>query len=128
MQTEEVRRAKSRDYMRKRREDPEFKAKERDNMRKKRGETPHLAREYDLRVRYGLTLEQYNNMVEAQGGRCAICGTEEPGAGRNHLFIDHCHETGVIRGLLCHHCNVGLGRFKNVSILQAAINYLGRSQ
>lgn len=64
-------------------------------------------------------------MVQRQGGRCAIC-KEIPEVGRGKGFhVDHDHVTNQIRGLLCHHCNVGLGHFKeNPALLQAALSYL----
>jgi hypothetical protein len=63
--------------------------------------------------RRGLTPEEYDAKLAAQGGRCAICGTDKPArGGGNYSFpVDHCHTTGKTRGLLCHHCNVTLGRF-----------------
>ncbi len=69
---------------------------------------------------YKLSAEQYGAMVEAQGGQCAICGTTP-----ERLVIDHCHETGVVRGLLCQSCNVGLGFMRdNPVALLAAAEYL----
>lgn len=61
-------------------------------------------REGARRRRYGITQEQYDAMLNAQGGRCAVCG----GAAR--LCIDHEHSTGRVRGILCNNCNVALGR------------------
>lgn len=58
----------------------------------------------DRYARRGITKEQYDAMLETQLGRCAIC-SGEPSA----LVIDHDHDTGLVRGLLCHHCNVGIG-------------------
>ena len=65
-------------------------------------------------------------MLAAQGGRCAICGTDKPG-GKGSFHVDHCHVGGEIRGLLCHSCNIGLGQFKDDrERIQAAIAYLER--
>lgn len=87
-----------------------------------------ISRRNDLKKKFGITIEQFDNMLVAQGGCCALCGTLEPG-GNKSFRVDHDHDTGIIRGLLCHHCNVGLGHFKdNPSLLQQAINYLGRAQ
>jgi len=78
--------------------------------------------------RYGIDLETAEIMLLSQGGRCAICGTEDPGRGTG-FSVDHCHKTKFVRGMLCHNCNVGLGHFRdNVSFLNNAINYLDASR
>lgn len=65
----------------------------------------------------------YDELCRLQGGVCAICG-RAPKAGK-HLHVDHDHETGEVRGLLCFSCNVGIGNFGNdVERLQRAIDYL----
>jgi hypothetical protein len=75
-----------------------------------------------LRKRYGLSVEEVQSMYESQHGRCAICFTEIMGRNRH---IDHDHLTGKVRGILCQKCNMGLGSFDDNQIkLQAAINYL----
>ena len=75
--------------------------------------------------RYGLTADDFTQMLEAQGGRCAICGTSEfQGQGKS-AHVDHDHITGKVRGLLCHHCNTALGAFgDSPEILLEAITYL----
>jgi hypothetical protein len=74
---------------------------------------------------YGITVEEYDQMVEEQNGRCKICGTDEPGGNRKRFSIDHNHKTGEVRGLLCNPCNAALGLFKdNPTILQSALTYL----
>lgn len=84
-------------------------------------------RDVIIRNQYGITLEDYNNMLEAQGYKCAICGNEDEVEGRR-LAIDHCHTTGKVRGLLCGKCNRGLGLFyDNFTLLQNAIEYLKNS-
>lgn len=73
----------------------------------------------------GLTQEQYDALLEAQDRRCAICGTTDPGAGRECFAIDHDHATGATRALLCNHCNLGLGHFRDdPGRLLAAAAYL----
>lgn len=80
-------------------------------------------RKWHLKKKYGLTPEQYDEMLEAQGGGCAICGTPP---GDIALHVDHCHETGRVRGLLCFPCNAGLGQFKHdPELLLAAASYAG---
>jgi hypothetical protein len=79
-----------------------------------------------IRRQYGITLDQYNKMLKAQNNKCAICGNEDEVEGRK-LAIDHCHNKGHVRGLLCGKCNRGLGLFyDNPELLQNAINYLAR--
>jgi hypothetical protein len=92
--------------------------------RKHHADNPDKAKDFNLRRYYGITLAEYQDILEAQNGRCAICGTDVPG-GKGVFHVDHCHNSGKVRGLLCHHCNVGLGHFKdNESILLKAALYL----
>jgi hypothetical protein len=73
---------------------------------------------------YGITLEDYNKMFGEQNGCCAICGKHQQDL-KASLHVDHNHTTGAVRGLLCHHCNVGLGHFEdNITLLSNAIAYL----
>jgi hypothetical protein len=72
--------------------------------------------------RYGITKEMFNEMLNGQSGRCAIC---EIGIDEQSSHIDHCHTTGKVRGVLCEKCNKGLGQFDdNVNYLKNAIKYL----
>lgn len=78
-----------------------------------------------MQRRYGITPARYAAMLKEQDGRCAIC--DQP-AGRRRLAVDHKHETGKIRGLLCTGCNTALGLFgDNTAVLRAAIQYLKSS-
>lgn len=69
-------------------------------------------------------------MHERQGDRCAVCGVDATSKKNAHhkyagLFVDHCHSTGRVRGLLCHQCNVGLGNFRDdPALLAKAAAYL----
>ena len=82
-----------------------------------------LQKRADRASKYGLTPEAYIKMYESQDGKCAICGLE-PTTQRG-LHIDHCHETNIVRGLLCHSCNIAIGNFKDSKdLLIKAINYL----
>lgn len=82
------------------------------------------ARKYSLKRLYGITPEDYNKMFEEQEGCCAICGSHQSEQKRP-LCVDHCHETKVVRGLLCDSCNMGLGKFfDSPLLLENAIKYL----
>lgn len=75
--------------------------------------------------RYGITVDEYDAMLRAQGFACAICQSS-CGTGRR-LSVDHDHATGRVRGLACHRCNVGLGYFRDrPALLEAAAAYLRR--
>jgi DNA-directed RNA polymerase subunit RPC12/RpoP len=82
----------------------------------------------DLNARlkkYGITEEDFNAMLEKQGYRCAICGSDNDG---RELAIDHDHVTGEVRGLLCTKCNLGLGSFEDdITRLEKAKLYLGKA-
>jgi hypothetical protein len=85
---------------------------------------PDYGLRIDLRRAYGLELEDYKKLLDQQDGTCAICkGT----CSRNpRLSVDHCHETGQVRGLLCNDCNLGLGKFRDDrDLLLTAAAYLG---
>lgn len=68
------------------------------------------SREYMIKHRYGLSMEQLNALWESKGKSCHICGTPIT---LDQVHIDHCHESGSVRGALCHQCNVGIGMFKD---------------
>ena len=71
----------------------------------------YIARKSKL-AKYGITPEDYDRMLEEQGGGCAICGKTPEEEGKN-LGVDHCHSTGIVRGLLCRGCNQGLGHYRD---------------
>lgn len=77
---------------------------------------------------YGITTEQYSELLESQGGGCAICDAPPPTETRKKfLVVDHDHETGKVRGLLCDTCNRGLGLLgDNIVYLCAAVDYLNK--
>lgn len=91
-----------------------------------RDDKNNATRRYTYRRLYGITVEDYDTTLEKQGGHCAICPAREPGRGRKYFVVDHNHETGEFRGLLCIPCNLLLGYAKDSSeILNSAIKYLG---
>jgi hypothetical protein len=63
---------------------------------------------------YGIGLKEYNYLLEVQGGTCALCPSDDPGAGREYFSVDHDHVTGKVRGLLCSKCNVALERLDTI--------------
>ncbi len=78
--------------------------------------------------KYGMTLQQYNEMFAAQNGCCAICGKHQTEFVKG-LAVDHDHATGAVRALLCVNCNLGVGYFKeSVDLLGQAIAYVERFQ
>lgn len=87
-----------------------------------KGRYKKTKRDWQLKFYYGLTRTQYDQMVSHQNGLCVICKSELSHGKTTH--IDHCKITRKIRGILCSHCNVGIGHLKhNVDILRAAILY-----
>lgn len=115
----------SKSSAKKNRQDNLLRYKEQDRIRnitpKHRGER--------LLCNYGITLEKYDALLAEQGGVCAICKKEESSKKKKNLTVDHDHSTGVVRGLLCHQCNSGLGMFRDSSSLtQAATEYLVRAR
>jgi len=98
---------------------PEVKVKERQ----------HFLKGYFKRA-YGITLDQYEEMLLKQNGCCAICKNKESRVNPKSkkvqpLSVDHCHQTGKVRGLLCSQCNLILGKFNdNILLFQACIDYL----
>lgn len=79
------------------------------------------------RWKYGLSPQDYDDMVDSQLGLCAICHVqmELGGHRKDSVCVDHNHETGVVRALLCRKCNVGLGHFNDdPELAQSAADYL----
>jgi hypothetical protein len=85
---------------------------------------------HKLKKAYGITLDQYNELLLKQKNKCSICGIDNNGKYRNKdraFAVDHCHNTNKIRGLLCSDCNIAIGLLKdNTKYLQSAINYLNK--
>lgn len=73
---------------------------------------------------YGISVEGYNALLKKQKGRCVLCN-RKPFAGRR-LSVDHCHETQIVRGLLCARCNSVLGWVENKEWMHGALRYLER--
>lgn len=95
------------------------------NRKKFSQDNPNYYKDKHLRGVYGLTLEQYDAILEFQEYRCCVCGKHESQVPRKRLYVDHCHKTTDIRGLICAHCNTALGMVKDdVEILYRLAAYL----
>lgn len=80
-----------------------------------------------LKSSFGITAEDWNKMFAAQNGCCAICLRHQAEISRRQLSVDHDHETGKVRGLLCHNCNIAIGLMKEDPFaLSSAAKYLQR--
>ena len=99
-------------------------------MREFRKRNPDACKRSDLKKKYGISLEQFNEMKNSQQHVCAIC--KQPETAIDHrtkkfrdLAVDHCHTSGEIRGLLCTRCNTAIGLLQDdVDLLARAISYL----
>lgn len=84
-----------------------------------------ISRETHLLTKYGISEETYKVLEESQNFKCKICSKPKEDLRYGVLQVDHDHETGRVRGLLCNNCNTGLGHFKdNPTHLLRAIQYL----
>lgn len=108
---------------------PEGKQKRREERLRAIARNPNYLRNKHLKEKYGVTLLQYNQMMEIQCGVCAICGTP-PRADRGRglcLEVDHSHTTNAIRALLCRRCNTLVGYLEmDGQLLQQATEYIER--
>jgi hypothetical protein len=87
---------------------------------------PHARKERHLQKKYNITLEQRNNLLTLQGNVCALCSCPHPNRDGDWA-VDHDHRTGMVRGILCHHCNAGLGLLKDdPKLLREAARYVER--
>lgn len=114
--------ARQRAYEETRKDDPDHIAARRKATREWFQRNPDYLREQHLRRKFGIGAADYDRMLEAQGGRCAICQLQPR---RRYLAVDHNHSTGAVRGLLCDPCNHGLGNFlDDPDLLRRALAYL----
>lgn len=107
---------------------PEQRADKVRRMREWREKSPDKYRQLNLN-KYGITVAEYDAMLEEQNGVCKACGEPETRKGKDGesvaLHIDHCHDTGRVRGLLCNRCNFALGYAReSVKVLAGLINYI----
>ncbi len=91
-----------------------------------RAKNPDKQHATDIKRHYKLSIEEYNSMLAAQKLGCKICGKQhDPSLKRGRLYVDHCHNSGQVRGLLCSACNSAIGYFNHdASIMRKAIAYL----
>lgn len=85
-----------------------------------------------LKRNFGIDLQYYDDLLKQQHGCCAIClkpsACKSISGGIKSLGVDHCHKTGIVRGLLCDHCNRGIGLLRDdPNILNSAISYLQKT-
>jgi hypothetical protein len=114
-------REKARQYSAKRQADPVQAAIQSEQARLNWASGRHL------KTRYGITLEEYKNVIKLQDYKCALC-LKPLTFGKGGASIDHCHETNKIRGVLCKPCNTGLGLLgDNQTGLSKALNYVNKS-
>jgi hypothetical protein len=75
--------------------------------------------------RYGIGDEEYYSLLEKQSGVCALCSADTPGGRWKKFNVDHCHDTGRVRGLLCYRCNTALGQLGDNEVgLMKALSYV----
>lgn len=97
---------------------------QREYMRARYKANPALQINSDLKKYYGITIWDWMRMMIEQENKCKICG-DPLRLGKGNMAVDHCHETGRVRGLLCYPCNQGLGGFRDrPELMLAAIEYL----
>jgi len=88
---------------------------------------PVKERNKKLKRTYGLTSDDYEMMLANQEYSCLICGSKTSQHNSGKFVVDHCHTTNQVRGILCSHCNFGIGHFKdNPQTLRTAASYLER--
>ncbi len=101
-------------------------------MREYMAQNPRIRKNAGFKIRYGIDADAYEAMFKRQGGVCLICKKPETSLNQHTheprlLSVDHCHDTGKVRGLLCKRCNTGIGAFEeDPKLMQAAIRYVRR--
>lgn len=104
--------------------DPEYNAQTRAKVKEYQTSHPHVRKAQRIK-KFGITLDEFNQLLEAQSGKCAICGYSDRSDSNFFPVVDHDHATGKVRGLLCMNCNTAIGKFKDdINIIKSAINYL----
>ena len=116
-------------------QDPKVRQRSAESGARWRERNPDADADKTLRRKYGITLAQYDELFAAQGGVCALCKKGETtkrrkkGEGRERLAVDHCHDTGRVRGLLCFKCNTAIGSLGDTEAdAQRVVDYLNASR
>ena len=115
------------EYYRKRYAIPEVRARKLESNRKYRSKPGIKAkiRESTRKITYNLQPGEWDAIFIAQGSKCAICQDDKPAVTKRPWHTDHCHLTGKVRGILCHHCNTAIGALKdNPSLMRIAADYV----
>lgn len=98
------------------------KARNKETMRIWRINNPDKSKSNHLKSKYGIDSNKYNEIMLEQNGKCAICSDVS-----RKLCVDHCHNTGAVRGILCHKCNTAIGMLDDdVPRIESAASYLRR--
>lgn len=101
--------------------------RKRETDRKYRQKNPLKIKNISLQKKFGISINEYQELSNKQKNQCAICEIAQSDLKRS-LAVDHCHKTGKVRGLLCHHCNTAIGSLKeNPKLFLKAIDYLEKS-
>lgn len=97
---------------------------EKERFKEYRARNKEKVRGKNFRDRYGIGVEEYEALKKQQDGKCSICETEG-----HVLYVDHCHHSGNIRGLLCQKCNSGIGMLQDsIMLLKKAVRYLEKHE
>lgn len=81
-------------------------------------------RRKNLKTRYNMSLDDYDSLLKAQDYRCKLCNKEHM-TNNKRLYVDHCHRTGKVRGLLCSNCNLSLGQIGDtIESVEKILKYL----
>jgi hypothetical protein len=113
---------------RKARQDPEKNLRTLTYQQQYREENRRTLSDKERQRKFGITPERYSELLKSQNGTCAICKQPETATRMGKvkaLAVDHCHQSGAVRGLLCADCNMGIGKLKeDPLVFQSAIQYL----
>ena len=98
---------------------------------KEHWEQQQTTRRANFLRRYGITEERLQLLIAKQGNKCLICEslfTESARGGKHRPVIDHCHNTNVVRGILCNNCNTGIGFLGSIKALENALKYVKKNE